>query len=104
MHVCPVCLANVHTLDTRCRVDIAVAHRVAFDTLLPLRAATLRSIAVGRKLKGLDTSRSTLWRALRDLEELGMIVGGDDVSHVLADGFRRMWLAAKIDPASVPPR
>jgi hypothetical protein len=93
--------ARLEGRDTVNDIDVAVAHRVAFDTLLPLRAATLRSIAAGQKLKGPDVSRSTLWRALRDLEELGVIAGSDEVSHVLTDAFKRLWLASKLDPTAV---
>ena len=78
-------------------VDIAVAHRVAFDTLTPTRLAALRLSATGQK-PPVDLSRTTLWRALRDLMELGVVASSDDVSHVLTTAFRRYWLAAKIDP------
>jgi hypothetical protein len=85
-------------------VDILIAHRVAFDTLLPVRAAALQAIATGRKMAG-DVSRSTMWRALRDLHELGMIVdSGGKVDHILTDSFRRLWLAAKLDPTIPTPR
>ena len=76
--------------------DIAIAHRVAFDTLLPVRATMLQTIASGRKMPS-DLSRSTVWRALRDLEELGMIVDADgQVKALLTDTYRRLWLEAKI--------
>jgi hypothetical protein len=83
--------------------DILVAQRVAFDTLLPARSAALRAIATGQRLRGADMSRTTAWRALRDLEDLGMIVGQDEVAHVLTDAYRRLWVAAKLDP-TIPTR
>jgi hypothetical protein len=88
-------------LEGRDRVndtDIAIAHRIAFDTLLPARAAALRAIGAGKRPTGDDVPRTTIQRALRDLADLGMITSSPGMTRFLTDAYRMLWLAAKLTP------
>lgn len=78
-------------------LDVALAQRVAFNTLTPDRAAAIWNLGTGQKLP-VDVSRMTLWRALRDLLELGVVTGGDEVRHTLSEAFQRYWMMAKVQP------
>ena len=53
--------------------DLAVVHRVAFDTLSPQRAAILRALAKGQRADGVDLPRTTRNRALEDLTLVGLL-------------------------------
>jgi hypothetical protein len=86
--------ARLEGRDSVNDTDIAIAHRVAFDTLLPARAAVLRAIASGQRPNEGESSRSTAWRALRDLEDLGMVTGNAELGKFLADAYAFLWMAA----------
>lgn len=94
--------ARLEGRDMVTDADIAVALRVAFDTLNPTRRAALLAIASGRTMKQSGLSRTTAFRALRDLQDLDMVVNGhgengDDVKVVLTDAYKRLWLTAKVE-------
>jgi hypothetical protein len=52
-------------------IDLAIVHRVAYDTLPPHRAAILRAILKGQSGDSVDLPRTTRRRALEDLEHVG---------------------------------
>ena len=62
-------------------MDLAIVHRVALDTIPPVRAAILRALASGKTpedaaVSGRRVPRSTIHRALKDLIDLGLVDDG----------------------------
>jgi hypothetical protein len=58
--------------------DLAVVHRVAFDTMPPKRAAVLRALMRGESAEASGLALTTRKRALEDLEMVGLIDNVDD--------------------------
>lgn len=53
--------------------DLRIVHRVAWDTLPPLRAKVLRAVLSGKSPKALGIGDTTLWRVCGDLQHVRLL-------------------------------
>jgi hypothetical protein len=74
--------------------DLAIVHRVAYDTLPPHRAVILRAILKGQSAEKVDLPRTTRRRAIEDLEHVGLITA----AHRLTPEVQGLFRLARLLP------
>ena len=67
--------------------DLKIVHRVAWDTLPPLRAKVLRALLRGEKVESTKLSPTTLWRITGDLQHVGLMTSDRKLAPEMCELF-----------------